>query len=150
VQDTTTITTKAVREIIAELAGADRVPEKFNVVTDTSDFFRLEYNDVLAIAGSLYWIKRYEKEGRFGLDDEPKYWVRRAIDLADGATKILKLVFHEQYETKVGGVTITQPEEGGPHSRPGEQSSQFHARPLGNRQRRQQYPHPRLHPRPPL
>jgi len=33
--------------------------------------------------------------------------MRRAIDLADGTTKILKLVFHEKYETKVGGVTIT-------------------------------------------
>lgn len=95
-----------VRELIADRMGIDRVPHKFKIVTDTSDFFRLEYNDVLVLAGDLYWVKRYEKEGRFGLDDEPKYWVRRAIDLSDGSTKVLKLVFHEEFETKISGVTI--------------------------------------------
>lgn len=105
-QDTTDITMEDVRELIANRMGIDRVPKKFNIITDTSDFFRLEYNDVLVLAGELYWVKRYEKEGRFGLDDEPKYWVRRAIDLADGSTKILKLVFHEEFETKISGVAI--------------------------------------------
>jgi len=104
--DTADITRGDIRDLITERFGEERVPDKFNIVTDTSDFFRLEYNDVLVLEDNLYWIKRYEKEGRFGLDDEPKYWVRRAIDLADGSTKILKLVFHEEYETKIGGVAI--------------------------------------------
>lgn len=65
----------------------DRVPQKFNIITDTSDFFRLEYNDILVLSDSnIFWVKRYEKEGRFGLDDEPKYWVRRAIELIDDST----------------------------------------------------------------
>lgn len=97
----------AVRELIARHAGPERVPERFKIITDTSDFFRINYNDVVLLAGRAYWVKRYEKEGRFGLDDEPKFWVRRAIDLTDGSTKILKMVFHEQFETQVGGVTIT-------------------------------------------
>jgi len=105
-QTTTDITLERVRKLLAERVGSDRVPKKFKIVTDTSDFFRLDYNDVLDLGDKLYWVKRYEKEGRFGLDDEPKYWVRRAIDLADGSTKILKLVFHEEFETKVGDVSI--------------------------------------------
>lgn len=100
------ITVEDARVAIANRVGIDKVPQKFNVVTDTSDFFRLEYNDVLAFADGQYWIKGYEKEGRFGLDDEPKYWVRRAIDLSDGSTKVIKLVFHEEFETKIGGVTV--------------------------------------------
>ncbi|MBU0730471.1 MAG: hypothetical protein KKE17_08920 [Proteobacteria bacterium] len=86
--------------------GPERVPKKFKIITDTSDFFQVEYDDVIVLGATLYWVKRYEKEGRFGLDDEPKYWVRRAIDLNDGSTKILKLVFHEEFETKVGEVMI--------------------------------------------
>lgn len=105
-QTATAITMEGVRELLAERVGSDRVPKKFKIVTDTSDFFRLDYNDVLVLDEKLFWVKRYEKEGRFGLDDEPKYWVRRAIDLADGSTKVLKLVFHEEFETKIGGVRI--------------------------------------------
>ena len=94
------------RELIARLAGADRVPKRFKIITDTSDFFRVEYNDVVLLGDTPYWIKGYEKEGRFGLDDEPKYWVRRAIALSDGTTRIIKLVFHEKFETKIGDTVI--------------------------------------------
>ncbi|MFA6283487.1 MAG: hypothetical protein WCT30_08785 [Desulfurivibrionaceae bacterium] len=97
----------AIRELIARHAGPQRVPPRFKIITDTSDFFRVEYNDVVVLGGVPYWVKRYEKEGRFGIDDEPKYWVRRAIDLNTGATTILKLVFHEQFEATVGEVKIT-------------------------------------------
>jgi len=104
--DTANISREVVRDIIASHVGFDRVPDRFKIVTDTSDFFRLDYNDVLLLDKDLFWIKRYEKEGRFGLDDEPKYWVRRAIDLSDGSTKVLKLVFHEEYQSKIAGLTI--------------------------------------------
>jgi hypothetical protein len=96
-----------VRELIASHAGAERVPARFKILTDTSDFFRVEYNDVVVLGDVPYWVKRYEKEGRFGIDDEPKYWVRRAIDLTTGATRILKLVFHEEFQISIGEVTIT-------------------------------------------
>nr|MBF0221332.1 hypothetical protein [Desulfobulbaceae bacterium] len=92
--------------LIADHGGEERIPPKFNIIIDTSDFFKVEYNDVVLLGDSPYWVKRYEKEGRFGLDDEPKYWVRRAINLLDGSTRILKLVFHEQFETKIGGIVI--------------------------------------------
>lgn len=101
-----TLTREEVKALIARQAGIDRVPGKFNIITDTTDFFRVEYDDVVDLGGRHYWIKRYEKEGRFGLDDEPKYWVRRAIDLADGSIKIIKLVFHEEFETNIAGVVI--------------------------------------------
>lgn len=102
----TTLTKEEIKALIARQAGIDRVPEKFNIITDTTDFFRLEYGDVLVLDDRYYWIKRYEKEGRFGLDDEPKYWVRRAVDLSDNSLKIIKLVFHEEFETNVAGVKI--------------------------------------------
>ncbi|MDH3327999.1 MAG: serine/threonine-protein kinase [Desulfobulbaceae bacterium] len=104
--NTKNISKEEIRRLIAEKTGSKRIPDKFSILTDTSDFFRVDYNDVLLLENNMYWIKGYEKEGRFGLDDEPKYWVRRAICLSDGSTKILKLVFHEEFETKIGGVVI--------------------------------------------
>lgn len=91
---------------MARHAGGARVPEQFVIITDTSDFFQVENNDVVILGGKPFWIRSYEKEGRFGLEEEPKYWVRRAIDLEDGSIKILKLVFHEKFETTIGGVVI--------------------------------------------
>ncbi len=96
-----------IRKCIANYAGPDRVPVRFNIITDTSDFFRVEYNDVVVLGDVPYWVKRCEKEGRFGLDDEPKFWVRRAIELTTGATRILKLVFHEEFITMIAGVKLT-------------------------------------------
>ncbi|MHB8809061.1 MAG: protein kinase family protein [Desulfobulbaceae bacterium] len=104
--NSSTLSREEAKALIASHAGIDRVPEKFKVITDTTEFFRVEYNDVLVLGDRQYWVKRCEKEGRFGLDDEPKYWVRRAIDLVDGSTKIIKLVFFEEFETNIAGLTI--------------------------------------------
>lgn len=93
-------------DLIDQRFGRDRRPGKFAIVTDTSDFFRLDYHDVLLIGDRPYWIGNYEKEGRFGLDDEPKYWVRRAYDLLEGGQKIIKLVFHEEIDAMVGDLVF--------------------------------------------
>ncbi|MBU0480682.1 MAG: serine/threonine-protein kinase [Proteobacteria bacterium] len=104
--ESTTFSRAVLRELMARHTDPKRIPDRFKVITDTSDFIRVEYNDVVLLGDTPFLVKGYEKEGRFGLDDEPKYWVRRAIDLTDGATRILKLVFHEEFETKIGEVVI--------------------------------------------
>lgn len=101
-----TWTEEALRALVARHAGGARPPRTLRVVTDTTEVFRVERDDVLLLAGRPYWIRGYEREGRFGLDDEPKYWVRRAIDLSDGATRIIKLEFHEEFRTSIGGIEI--------------------------------------------
>jgi hypothetical protein len=78
----------------------------FRIIDDTSDFYRLEDNDVLLLGGTSFRITGYEREGRFGLDEEPKHWVRRAVDLSDGSTKVIKLVFREEFETRIGELVI--------------------------------------------
>lgn len=95
-----------IKDMIAARLGSKRIPKKFKIHTDTGDFFRIEYNDVVILDNAPFLFSRYEKEGRFGLDDEPKYWVRRAFNLLDGTTKVIKLVFHEEFETKLGDLVI--------------------------------------------
>ncbi|RJR18950.1 MAG: protein kinase family protein [Nitrospiraceae bacterium] len=94
------------KDMIARYAGPQQVPEKVNVITDTSNFFRVEYNDVVVLNTCPYLIRRNEREGRFGIDEQPKYWVKRAIDLRDGSIKIIKMVFPEKFRAKVGDLTF--------------------------------------------
>lgn len=90
------------RELASRWLEPERVPGKFRVFTDTSDFYRIDYDDVVVLGGRPYLIRNNEREGRFGIDEQQKFWVKRAIDLADGSRKILKLVFHESFKARVG------------------------------------------------
>ena len=78
--------------------------KKFKIHRDSTDFFKIEYNDLLILDKKLYLIRHNAKEGRFGIDDEVKYWVKRAIDLEDGSLKVIKLVFYEKFVCKIGNV----------------------------------------------
>jgi len=92
--------------LIEKWMGSDRVPENFKIISDTSDFYRVEYDDVVLLDGKPYFIRNNEREGRFGIDEQQKFWVKRARDLTDGSIKILKLVFHERFNAKVGDITF--------------------------------------------
>jgi len=76
------------------------------VHTDATDFFRIGYGDVLMLNGTPYLIRQNAKEGRFGLDDEEKFWVKRSVDLDSGERKIIKLVFYERFTSHVGGIAF--------------------------------------------
>lgn len=83
---------------------ADR--RRFRCHTDATDFYRVGYGDLLVLAGRPYLILNNAKEGRFGLDDQEKFWVKRAVDLETGQRKIIKLVFFENFTATVGGIAF--------------------------------------------
>ena len=73
---------------------------------DTTEFFSVDYGDVILLGQDAYLVHHNAKEGRFGLDDEVKYWVKHAIDLKTGQRKIIKLEFFEKFDAKIGGFTF--------------------------------------------
>jgi hypothetical protein len=79
---------------------ADR--RRYRCHTDATDFYRVSYGDVLILADRAYLILNNAKEGRFGLDDQEKFWVKRAVDLESGQRKIIKLVFFEAFTAHIG------------------------------------------------
>jgi len=81
-----------------------KIPPRFRIHTDTSDFFRVEYDDVVILNDRPYLIRHNAKERRFGLEDEVKFWVKRAVDLKDGSLKIMKLVFYEKFMSHIGDI----------------------------------------------
>lgn len=74
--------------------------------SDTSDFFKVEYGDVAILGQRAFLVRHNAKEGRFGLDDEVKHWVKRCIDLHDGSHKIVKLVFHEKFKASIANLSF--------------------------------------------
>ena len=92
--------------LIARWLPPDQMPRSVLVLTDTTDFFSVEYDDVLVLNEHPYLVRHNAKELRFGLEDEVKHWVKRVIDLEDGTTKIIKLVFYEKFTAKVGGIAF--------------------------------------------
>ncbi|MDA8091005.1 MAG: hypothetical protein M0Z61_12405 [Nitrospiraceae bacterium] len=57
---------------------------------------------MLLLGDRPYLVRNNEKEGRFGIDEEPKFWVKRSVDLIDGRMKVIKLVFHEHFRSRIG------------------------------------------------
>lgn len=89
------------RERVAEFSRFPR-DGKLTVWTDTTEFMSIKAGDVLELGESCYLVRGEETETRFGLDGEPKFWVKRAVDLADGSAKIIKLDHQENFTLHLG------------------------------------------------
>lgn len=74
-------------------------------VTDTSDFFTIDRGDILAVNNNRYEILGHAKELRFGIED-PKFWVKRAMNCETGERKLIKLAYFESFMASLGGVKI--------------------------------------------
>jgi hypothetical protein len=77
------------------------------IFTDTSDFTRIDYGDIIHVDNRYFLVVGYTKEGRFGIEEQPKQWVPKVYDLESGERKILKLVFHETFNLTLGPLTVT-------------------------------------------
>jgi len=95
-------TQQSLRDLASQWIEPSRFPNRFRIITDTSEFIRVDYDDIVILDNSPFLIRHNQKEGRFGIDDQPKFWVKSAIDLSDGSKKIIKLVFHERFQARIG------------------------------------------------
>lgn len=95
---------EALRQKISRWLPSYQTTSRFRVHTDTSDFYQVDYDDVVILNNRSYLIRHNAREGRFGIDDEVKFWVKRAIDLEDGSRKIIKLVFYERFISRIGDI----------------------------------------------
>jgi len=96
---------KEMRTLIRRWVPRDRVPKRIRI-KDTADFFRVDYDDVVVLGDVPYLVRNNEREGRFGLEDEPKFWVKRSIDLLTGELKVLKWVFREEFHATIGDLVF--------------------------------------------
>lgn len=80
--------------------------DRVRLISDTSQFMDLMLGDVIDLEGRRFLIKGVTYEGRFGLDEEPKHWVKRAVDWETGEARIVKLVFYEEFDLPVGKLKV--------------------------------------------
>ena len=80
--------------------------ERLVLVSDTTNYMAIDRGHVVDLEGHLFLVRGNEREGRFGIDDQPKFWVKRAIDLQTGKLHILKLVFQEEFRAQVGSLQV--------------------------------------------
>ncbi len=93
------------RERIKQVTDGD-VPERLEVITDTTEFMDINRGHVILLNGQYFLVTGYVYEARFGLSDEPKYWVKKAIDLETGLRQILKLAHREEFYMRIGRLRI--------------------------------------------
>jgi hypothetical protein len=81
-------------------------PYRIKIITDTTDWMRINRGDIIRLNCGDYLVRGNMREPRFGIDEQPKYWVFSAVDLNDGSEKILKMVFHEEFYVHIGFLRI--------------------------------------------
>lgn len=98
------------KELLAEkihnLVGWKINPFRLNIYTDTSDWMRITSGDIIRLSCGDYLVRGNMREPRFGIDDQPKYWVFSTIELSTGKEKIIKTVFHEEFYAHIGILRI--------------------------------------------
>jgi tRNA A-37 threonylcarbamoyl transferase component Bud32 len=90
----------------AQQLAAEPLPAHPVVWDDTTNFMSIERGHVIDLDGDLFLVRSNEHEGRFGIDDQPKFWVKHAIRLETGAVYILKLHCEEEFRVHVGPLEI--------------------------------------------
>ena len=76
------------------------------IITDTTSQLNILRGNIVRLQNRDFFVLGDVMEPRFGLDDQPKYWVKKTIDMADGAIRLLKLVFFEEFIAHVGPIRI--------------------------------------------
>lgn len=90
---------------IVELTGWQNL-SRVRVITDASDWTRIGRGDVLHLEDHRFLITGHTYESRFGISDQPKYWVFRAVDVDSGKDKIVKMPFEEAFDVRIAGLKI--------------------------------------------
>ncbi len=97
---------QALKERITEVTKRP-ADSNITIFEDTSAFMSIDTGNVLRLDGNDYLVLGHAREGRFGLDEQPKFWVKTVIDLTTGERKIVKLVFHETFNSRIGSTVVT-------------------------------------------
>ncbi|MCP4601939.1 MAG: hypothetical protein GY847_15730 [Proteobacteria bacterium] len=97
--------TKELKDRIIEVTGR-KVCTSPQIVEDTTNYMSIASGCVLRLGENDFYVITDATEGRFGVDDQPKFWVKYAIDLETGDRKVIKLTFYEEFVTHIGIVRI--------------------------------------------
>ncbi len=93
------------KERVEELTGR-KMPGPPQIVEDTTEYMSIAGGMILRLEEHDYFVTGDATEGRFGIEEQPKFWVKYVVDLETGEKKIVKLVFHEDFTSRIGPFLI--------------------------------------------
>ncbi len=96
---------RQLKERVEDLTGR-KITGRPRITGDTTHYMNIHGGMVLRLDGKDYFVMGDATEGRFGLDEQPKFWVKYAVDLESGARKIIKLSFYEEFASRIGPILI--------------------------------------------
>jgi hypothetical protein len=97
--------TEALQLRIAEVTGR-KIKNPPQIFEDTSSYMNIVGGTVVRIGENDYYVITDARENRFGVEDQPKFWVKYAMDLTSGTRKVIKLVFYEEFSADIGFIRI--------------------------------------------
>ncbi|MHC4943277.1 MAG: hypothetical protein ACYTG7_09695 [Planctomycetota bacterium] len=89
-----------IKERVKELTGWVRVGDT-RLVSDTTEWMNIHRGDIICLKDRKFIVKGNARETRFGIKDQPKYWVFNTIDMDSGENKIVKTVFYEDFHVHI-------------------------------------------------
>ena len=92
---------QTLKERIGEVTHR-KASNRLRIFEDTTQFMSIDQGDVLRLGNNDYLVTAHAREGRFGIDEQPKFWVKVVRDLTSGKRKIIKLVFRETFHGSIG------------------------------------------------
>lgn len=87
---------------VNEITGWNILRKRFKLVTDTSEWMSITRGNVIALEDRLFAVRGNMTETRFGIGEQPKYWVFSAVDLETSKEKIIKTEFYEEFIAHIG------------------------------------------------
>lgn len=89
------------KDRVEELCGR-KIYGRPIITEDTTEYMSIHGGMILRLDGQDYFVKGEATEGRFGIDEQPKYWVKYTVDLKTGERKVIKLAFYEDFTSRIG------------------------------------------------
>ena len=93
--------------IAKDYVSESNVCHIYRILEDTTDFYDVNYGDVILLDDVGYLVRGTETEKKFGLEGEPKPWVKSCVDLTTGERKIIKIPFYEEFSCRIEGIKST-------------------------------------------
>jgi len=96
---------RELRDRVREVTGK-RLSRRPVIWEETTDYMSIQAGMILRLEDSDYLVTGEASEGRFGIDEQRKHWVKYVVDLTSGRKMIVKLVFLEEFTSRMGPILI--------------------------------------------
>jgi len=90
---------------ILELSGI-KLWSDVEIIDTTENYMDIYRGQILKLEDREFFVMGNVAEPRFGMQDQPKYWVKRTVDMDSGEVKLIKMIFHEEFTAHIGPIRI--------------------------------------------